>query len=319
MIIESKKGADMWSRWTKAIREWAYQGKPAQGSGPRIGLALGGGFSRALAHVGVLQVLEENHIPIHCIAGISSGAIIASTYASGTPLSEIISTGACTTFNSYARWTLSRLGLATSERMGPWLRNVLEHTRFEEMQTRLAVAATDLLTGAPVTFKDRGDIIAPVRATCAYPGLFLPVEIDGRWLVDGGISVSVPAEAVREMGATHVIAVYLHTVNIDGVRPSNLLQVVGQCFSILQDRMVNDWREDVQLVIEPDVTEFAWNDFDRAQDLVQAGREAALDALPTIQKWLQPETALRPAPAAAPQPLPVALAASLGSGTAEKQ
>jgi NTE family protein len=307
----------MWSRWTKAIRDWAYRGRPAEGSAPRIGLALGGGFSRALAHVGVLQVFEENHIPIHCIAGISSGAIIASTYASGTPLEKIISVGVCTTFNSYARWTLSRLGLATSERMDPWLRKALRHTRFEEMQTPLAVVATDLLTGVPVAFKDRGDMIAPVRATCAYPGLFLPVEIDGRWLVDGGISVSVPVDTVREMGATHVIAVYLHTVNIHGVRPSNLLQVVSQCFSILQDRMVTDWREDTQLVLEPNVAEFAWNDFDRAKDLVRAGREAALDALPIIQKWFKSETVSQPAPAS--QPVPVAVAASLGSGATEKQ
>ncbi|HYM10532.1 MAG TPA: patatin-like phospholipase family protein [Bryobacterales bacterium] len=300
----------MWSRWTKAIRDWAYQGRPAEGSAPRIGLALGGGFSRALAHVGVLQVFEENHIPIHCIAGISSGAIIASTYASGTPLEEIISVGVCTTFNSYARWTLSRLGLATSERMDPWLRKALRRTCFEEMQTPLAVVATDLLTGAPVTFKDRGDMIAPVRATCAYPGLFLPVEIGGRWLVDGGISVSAPVDAVREMGATHVIAVYLHTVNISGIRPSNLLQVVGQCFSILQDRMMTDWREAAQLVIEPNVAEFAWNDFDRAKDLVRAGRDAALDALPIIQKWFQQGTVSQAAPAAASPLVPLISAAS---------
>jgi NTE family protein len=283
----------MWRHWTKAIRDWARG--PDQDRPPRIGLALGGGFSRSLAHVGILQVLEENHIPIFAIAGISSGSIIASLYASGTPLEEIISAGAATTFKTYAKWTLSRLGLASSERMDPWLRKVLRHTRFEEMRTPLAIVATDLVTGAPVVFKERGDIIAPIRASCAYPGLFLPVEIHGRHLVDGGISVSVPVEAVRDLGATHVIAVYLHSVAVDGVRPANMLQVVSQCFSILQDRVAADWRHDAQLVLEPPVAGFSWNAFERTAELVRTGRECALQALPAIQGWLQ----MQPSPAPA--------------------
>ncbi len=304
----------MWRRWTHAIRDWARQGRPKGGPAPRIGLALSGGFSRSLAHVGVLQVFQEHQIPIHAIAGLSSGAIIASTYASGTPLDEIISTGVCTTFSSYARWTLSRLGLASNERMEPWLRKALRHSRFEQMQTPLAVVATDLVTGGPVVFKGDGDIIPAVRASCAYPGLFLPVEIDGRWLVDGAISVNVPVQALRELGATHVVAVYLHTAEGQGVRPSNMLQVVSQCFAILQDRLARDETQKADLLLEPRVAHFAWNAFDRAQELVQAGREVAIDALPVIESWLHPapvaRIALHPAPLGAAAPGPVRVTAS---------
>ena len=273
----------MWKRWAKTIREWAHRGPEAE---PRIGLALGGGFARCLAHVGVLEVLEENHIPIHAIAGVSSGSIMAAAYACGSPLSEVISAGACTTFGSYARWTLSKLGLATNERMDPYLRRVLRATRFEEMRTPLAVVATDLATGAPVIFRDRGDIVPCIRASCAYPGLFLPVEIDGRWLVDGAMSASVPAAAVAELGATRVIAVNLQTLGANGVRPTNLFQVVHQCFAIMQDRTGAEWRGSAHLVIEPEVAGFAWNAFDRAAELVEAGRRAARAALPRIQAWL---------------------------------
>ncbi|HZS50349.1 MAG TPA: patatin-like phospholipase family protein [Bryobacterales bacterium] len=287
----------MWKRWTKAIRDWAHEGTPRPQTPPRIGLALGGGFSRSLAHVGVLQVFEQHQIPIHAIAGISSGSIIAAAYASGTPLAEIISKGAVTTFSSYARWTLSRLGLASSERMQLWLRTILRHTNFEEMQTPLAVVATDLITGAPVVFRDRGDIIAPVRASCSYPGLFLPLQLNGRWLVDGAVSTTVPVQAVRDLGATHVVAVYLHSITVDGFRPANIFQVVSQCFSILQDRIAADERARAELLLEPKVASFAWNDFERADELVEAGRQSALEALPIIEGWLR-----QPLASAAPDP-----------------
>ncbi len=272
----------MWKRWTRAIREWTHQA-PDQ---PRIGLALGGGFARCLAHVGVLQVFEEHKIPIHSIAGISSGSIIAAAYASGTPLEEMISAGACTTFSSYARWTLSKMGLASNERMDPYLRRVLRHARFEEMRTPLAVVATDLATGAPVVFKDSGDIIPAVRASCSYPGLFLPVEIDQRWLVDGAMSASVPTAAVAQLGATRVIGVNLPGIGNNGLHPTNMFQVVHRCIAIMQDRSEATWRRSAHLVIEPDVTPCVWNGFDRAAELVEAGRRAAERALPRIQAWL---------------------------------
>lgn len=276
----------MWRRWRRAIRHWAHRGRTDGAEPVRIGLALGGGFARCLAHVGVLQVFEEHQIPVHAIAGISSGAIIAAAYASGTPLDEIISTGARTSFSSYARWTLSRAGLATNERMALYLRKVLRHTRFEQMQTPLAVVATDLETGQPAVFKDRGDIIAPVRASCAYPGLFLPVEIDGRWLVDGAISTNVPVDAVTAMGATHVVAVHLHTVAGTDGRPTSIFQVVSRCFAIMQDRMSTNCWQVAHLLLEPDVKAFAWDDFGRVPQLVEAGQQAALAALPRLKGWL---------------------------------
>jgi NTE family protein len=277
----------MWSRLAHNLRDWASRRATPDAPPVRIGLALGGGFARSLAHVGVLQVLEEQGIPIHAIAGISSGSIIAASWASGASLDEIISQGSCTTFSSYARWTLSRLGLATNERMDPWLRQVLRVTRLEDMHCPLAVVATDLSTGDPVVFRDSGDIIAPIRASCAYPGLFLPVQIGQRWLVDGGISVSVPVAAAAGLGATHVIAVHLPTIGPGSVRPTNLLQVVGRSLAIAQEHMVADWRLKARLVVEPEVHGFEWEDFGRAGDLVKAGREAMLAVLPIIQGWLR--------------------------------
>jgi len=271
-------------RWIRAVREWAHRGRePAP---VRIGVALGGGFARVLAHAGVLQVLEENRVPVHAIAGISSGAIFAAGYAGGSSIQQMISTGALTSFSSYARWTLSRMGLATNDRMRTYLKKTLPATRFEQMRIPLAVVATDLTTGQPAVFRDAGDVLDPLRASCAYPGLFLPVEIGGRWLVDGGISLQVPVEAAAALGATHVVAVYLRTGPHSDAGPGNIFQVVSRCFAIMQDRLIMEWERIPHVVIEPEVAEFAWDAFDRVPELVEAGRQAALSVLPQIRGWL---------------------------------
>jgi NTE family protein len=254
-----------------------------------------------MTHVGVLQVLEENEIPIHAIAGISSGSIIASAYAAGSSIEEMKRTGAMTSFSSYARWTLSRLGFAANDRMTVYLRRILRETRFENMRLPLAVVATDLSSGEPAVFRGSGDVIDPIRASCAYPGFFLPVEIQGRWFVDGGISINVPVEAASELGATHVVAVYLRTTDGDGARPSHIFQLVSRCFAIMQDRLSLEWKHIPNVVIQPDVSAFAWDDFDRVPEMVEAGRRAALGALPQIRAWLAPRHAGAPRPA----PLPV--------------
>jgi NTE family protein len=181
---------------------------------------------------------------------------------------------------------VSKLGLAVNDRMTNYLEKILLHTRFEEMRIPLGVVATDLESGEPVLFRDSGDVIDPIRASCAYPGFFLPVKVAGRWLVDGGISVNVPVEAAAEMGATHVLAVYLRTAPERNGRPANIFQVVSRCFAILQDRLGTEWEDIPNLCIEPNVRDFAWDDFERVPEMVAAGREAALAALPQIQKWL---------------------------------
>src|SRR5881397_3770289 len=114
---------------------------------PRIGLALGGGFARGIAHAGVLRVFERNGIPIHCITGVSAGSIVAAACASGARADEIARAACSMRFSDVARWSLSRMGFVVSERMKPFLQGLLKHYRFEEMRIPLGVVATDLCTG----------------------------------------------------------------------------------------------------------------------------------------------------------------------------
>ena len=251
---------------------------------PRIGLALGGGFARGIAHAGVLQVFQRSGIPIHCITGVSAGSIVAAACASGTPPDEIARAGCSMRFGDVARWSLSRMGFVVSGRMKPFLRRLLKHSRFEDMEIPLGVVATDLCNGEAVPFRDTGDVCLPIRASCSYPGLFQPVRLDGRVLVDGAMSTEIPALLARELGATHVVSVHLRAHSCQPP-PTDMFQVVRRCFQIMQIRSEERWRQASDLVITPDLDAIEWDGFDYGPQLVKAGEVAALAALPAIQSW----------------------------------
>jgi NTE family protein len=251
-----------------------------------VSLALGGGFARGFAHLGVLQVLEQNQIPIAAIAGTSVGSILGAAYASGAPLARIIATCRTLRFRDIARWRVSRLGLASNHRLGDLIERVFESRRFEDLHIPMAVVATDLATGEPVVFT-QGNLVDPIRASCAFPGLFEPVEIGTRCLADGGLVAPVPSQAARQFGVGFVLAI---SVGIqDGHRgaPSNIFQVVSRAVSAAQKHQLEVWERHADLVLRPDVQSLAWDDFDRAGEAIEAGAAAARNALPRIQKLLE--------------------------------
>jgi NTE family protein len=253
---------------------------------PAIGVALGGGFARGIAHIGVLKVLEQEGIPIRAVAGTSVGALIGAAYCSGLSIQELEEVAHKVRFTTFARWTLSRYGFATNDRMVTFLTRTLKCKTFEELRIPLGVTSTDFNTGEGVVFHS-GSIIDPVRASCAYPGMFLPVEIRGRYLVDGMLSYPVPTRPLREMGADRVLAVHLKGTWANGGPPRHLFDVIGQSFAIAQDAMSSMWKESADLVIEPNVAGFAYDDFKRADDLIHAGEVAMRKALPEVRKWLE--------------------------------
>lgn len=251
---------------------------------PSIGLALGGGFARGIAHIGVLRVLEEAQVPIHCIAGVSAGAMVAAAYASGTSLDELTAFAKLMKFKNIARWTVSRLGFLTNERMTSFLKRLLKVHTFEQMRVPLAVAATHINDGEPVVFRN-GDVIPPIRASCAYPGMFLPIRYRDHYLVDGAIAMEVPAAPMREMGANRVISVFLPT-QVPVVDPRNMFEVVNRCFQVMHARTETEWRQHSDLVIAPQVCGMSWDCFQSSEQLIQAGEQAAQAALPQIRSWL---------------------------------
>ncbi|GAC1630153.1 MAG: hypothetical protein NVS9B14_00400 [Candidatus Acidiferrum sp.] len=257
---------------------------------PGVALALGGGFSRGFAHLGVLQVLEQNHIPISHIAGTSVGSILGAAYASGAPLAKILATCRKLKFRDIARWRVSRLGLASNHRLSDLMDRVFQAKQFEDLKIPMAVVATDLGTCDPVVFT-QGRLVDAIRASCAFPGLFEPVEIGTRSLADGGLVAQVPTVAARQLGAERVLAV---SVGIqDGRRgaPKNVFQVVARAVAAAQKHQLESWERHADLVLRPDVQHLAWDDFERASDAIEAGAAAATRALPRIKKLLEPKEA----------------------------
>jgi len=257
---------------------------------PGIGLALGGGFALGYAHLGVLRVFEEQQIPISCLTGTSIGSILAAAYASGVPLPKIIEKCREIRFRDFARWRVSRFGLASNDRLGALVQRFFDSRQFEDLYIPAAIVATDLGTGDPVVFK-QGSLAEAIRASCAFPGLFEPIQIGTRYLVDGGLVAPVPTRAARDLAAQLVVGVSvgLH----DGQRgaPRNIFQVVSRAVSAAQKHQLESWERHADIVLRPSVQSLAWDDFARIDEAIDAGASAAISALPQIRKLLAFHTA----------------------------
>jgi NTE family protein len=281
MIEQRVSTALDWLRSAKdKFRDFAYGEERSPAERPRVGLALAGGFARGIAHIGVLRVLRDAGIPIDCVAGTSVGALIGAAYCAGASLEHLQQIGETTTFADFGRWTPSWLGLATNQRMEKYLARLTPAKTFEELTIPLAIAATDINAGISIYYT-RGPLATPLRASCAYPGLFVPIQFEGRTLVDGFLTSPVPVEGALLLDADVVIAVYLEAGNLE--QPRTFTDVLSRSFTIIQRHTDLTWRQQADVIIEPDVKPFVWDDFTRTPEMVAAGEAAALAALPEIR------------------------------------
>jgi NTE family protein len=288
-------------------------GQPREGTGrPRIGLALAGGGGKGWAHIGVLKVLEELRVPIDCIAGTSAGSIIGGVYASGMSPEEmekvvrdsdwsvVFQDTAPRQDQSFARkredlrglWDLELgvgkggvkvpSGIFAGQQVNALLRRMTTRavgvSTFDDLQIPFRAVATDLRTGELVVL-DRGELAAAMRASMAVPGAFTPETIDGRLLVDGGLRQNLPVQTVRAMGADVIIVVDLGTTAPPtDAQLANPLSVAQQMVNILLDLNVQGSREALKpgdVLISPNVQEFASSDFTQVTKLVPIGEKAA--------------------------------------------
>ncbi|MEN6408549.1 MAG: patatin-like phospholipase family protein [Anaerolineaceae bacterium] len=270
----------------------------------RIGLALGGGGARALAHIGVLKVLVQAEIPIHLISGTSMGAILAAAYAVGYSPQEMEARALeFSSMRSMMRLVdihPPRRGLMQGNRVRSYLANLLgEQRRIEDLRFPLGLNAVDLISAQEIIFT-RGPLLPAVLASMSVPGLFAPVEMDGYRLVDGGVLNNVPVNIARQLGADVVIAVDVEnalqrsTAAPDARPPVPMPDLFNQFYHLIMVITVEATRQRLKesppdlFILPPIPREIdVYRGFPRAREAIAAGEQAAREALPAIQTLIR--------------------------------
>jgi NTE family protein len=250
----------------------------------RIGLALGGGSVRGLAHLGALSVLEREGIPIDFVAGSSAGSLIGALYCAGLGVQELKELATLTGWRNFASLTVSTRGFISFAKLEGWLVALVGDLTFADLAKPFAVVATDLESGEPVILKE--ERLAPaVRASCSVPGIVPPVKMQGRLLMDGGASDNLPVAAVRAMGAEFVIAV-------DVCRPAfrrrwGPLGVGAAALETLVRRTGGGFAA-ADCLISPDIVGFSYVRFSQREELLARGANATEKQLASIRQALGP-------------------------------
>jgi NTE family protein len=255
---------------------------------PRIGLALGGGAARGFAHIGVIQVLEENGIKVDLVAGTSAGSLVAALYASGKGGKEMQTLAEGMDEGGITDWSFPLRGLIRGEALARFIRDKTGGRGIEQMALPLGIVATDLSDGSAILFRS-GDTGTAVRASSAVPAVFQPVRIGQREYVDGGLVSPVPVRFAREMGAQFIIAVDI-TSPPEKDPPGDAFRMLMQTFSIM-GRSINMFElREADAVIRPKLDGVSSADFTARRRAIQAGREAAQAMLPLLRQRIAEKT-----------------------------
>lgn len=246
---------------------------------PRIALALGAGGAYGFAHIGVLEVLEEQGLVPDIVVGCSAGAIIGALYCAGLRADQLVRLASSIRRGHFMDVTMTRMGIMSGQRLEGVLRLLTRDRRLEEMDPPLAIVATDIESGEPVVFT-KGPAALAARASSAIPGVFHPVRVEGRLLVDGALLHRVPVRVARALGADRVIAVALGPTPAEGrVSVHNMVDVVLQSFDIMQREVVRQQLHEADVLIEPCVLGEGSPSRMRLRDYVAAGRSAARERI----------------------------------------
>jgi len=253
---------------------------------PTLGIALSSGMALSIAHIGVLTALEEAGLEISCIAGTSGGAIVGACYAAGVSL-EAIAEGASTIrWRRIAGLQRPRLGVFSSENIATFVTSQIGDITFADLRIPFRAVAVDLLTGEEIHIGE-GDVGQAVRASCTIPGVFDPVPMEGRLLVDGGLVNRIPVDVVARMGADIVIGSDVSYEARRGRLPKNVLEVTLTALSFIGEERAVRHRELADFMIYPRMEGISSLNVSRWREAIQDGKDAANDVIPSIQQEIK--------------------------------
>jgi NTE family protein len=251
----------------------------------KVGLALGGGAARGLAHIGVLKALTEAGIRIDYVAGTSAGSIIGALYCAGLSWQEIKETAHHVNWGKLITPTVPIKGLAKTDKLQKFLEKLLNKKTFSDLSIPFCALAVDIGSGKEVTLK-KGSVAEAVRASCSIPGIFEPTELRGRLLVDGGLMNNVPADTVREMGAGLVIAVDLNHFYPKPGKPRNIIEIIYSSLFIIMSNKSNKTDKFTDYLVAPDLSSYSYTNLKKMNELIQKGEQAMIAHIPRIKKKL---------------------------------
>lgn len=252
---------------------------------PKLGLALSGGATHGAAHIGILQVLEREGIRPDFVAGTSAGALVGAAYCAGVKLDELEKMFLSIDWPTLVKISLKKpLALFDTQPMEEFVRKNIGDCEFKDLNIPFAAICCDIVTGERVVL-DKGAVAPSVRASAAIPGLFSPVEIDGRLLVDGGIVDNLPIEQVRTMGANYVIGCDVSRRGKATRRPENPFDNVMAMINIMQERSISLNRDFCECFIKPEISQFSSWGFGDSEKVLEEGRKAAEAALIQLSRF----------------------------------
>jgi NTE family protein len=254
----------------------------------KVGLALSGGGARGFAHLGVLRVLEDEGIPVDFIAGTSAGSFVGGAVAAGLTAREIIKAGGDISWFSIAGLSYSPRGILSNGGITKFVEKHFPVTRFEDLRTPFAAVACDIDAGAEVVLKGAGEIAPAIRASCAIPGVFTPVQLNGKQLVDGGVVSPVPVTAVREMGADIIIAVDLLACGstFRGT-PLTALGMLFQSAITLLRAASRAQHYQADVVIVPPIAHIRPDEMRKRDELLELGEKAGREKIEEIKELVR--------------------------------
>lgn len=257
----------------------------SKGREKTVGIALGSGSARGFAHIGVLQALDEAQVPVSIVAGASAGSLVGAFYAAGFSPWKMQEVALKVRDIDVADFSSSKQrGMIAGISLKRLVNGYLNDMPIERMQRKYAAVATDLTTGEKVVIR-KGDAGAAVVASCSIPGVFIPTRIDGRELMDGGLTSPIPVAVAREMGADVVIA-----VDVGGgptTKPRNgLYEIILQSFAIMSRSLADLEGKSADLLITPNTDAFDSSDFTARREIIEAGYLAGKAAAPAIARLL---------------------------------
>jgi NTE family protein len=255
---------------------------------PRIGLALGGGAARGFAHIGVLQVLEEQGIKPDVIVGTSAGSVVATLYAAGKTPAEMANIAMNLDESSLSDWVFPGRSLMKGEAIAKLVRTHTGGKPIEAMRLPLGIVAADLQSGQAILFR-KGDAAQAVRASSSVPGVFEPVKINGHEYIDGGAVSPIPVRFARQMGADLVIAVDISAIP-EGQPTKGMVDILMQTFNIMGHSISQFELTEADVVMRPRLEGIGSADFASRRLSLLAGREAALSVLAQLKEKIAART-----------------------------